>query len=45
MRGQQVDAKEPPQINAELQHHFANHPVFPDPSSVLDSLIEELRQV
>lgn len=40
-----TDAKTPDQIEAELNAHLAEHPVFRDLDSLLRSFVEELRQV
>lgn len=37
--------KSPETIKAEVAAHYAKHPPFPDLQSVLDSFIDELRQV
>jgi hypothetical protein len=39
------DAKSLATITAELERHFAEHPVFPDLEHVLTSFLDELRQV
>ncbi|MEQ3750335.1 MAG: Eco29kI family restriction endonuclease [Celeribacter sp.] len=39
------DAKTHETIEAELDQHFAEHPVFPDLEHVLASFLDELRQV
>lgn len=43
--GSTADAKTVARIDEELTEHFARHPVYPNLQSVLDSFIEELRQV
>lgn len=39
------DSKTVPQIDAELAVHFNKHPVFTDLNSVLESFVQELRQL